>query len=84
MIQTVMKSDLELFVRTVLPFGKEDMFTIHELRGKALEKALQDTKEAEFDGEEVSVQTLVDYNEMTGAVYNENGDFIAYCIEKYK
>lgn len=75
---------MRLFIRTASPFGKESMFTIHELRGKALEKALRDTREAEFDGEEVSVQTLVDYNEMTGAVYSETGEFIAYCIEKYQ
>lgn len=52
-------------------------FTIEQLKGAALEKALQDTNEAEFDGK-ANRDTLIDYNIITGARYDENGEFVEY------
>ena len=43
-----------------------------------LEKALAETKEAEFDNEDVDRQTLIDYNRMTGCRCNDLGEFISY------
>lgn len=47
----------------------ERTYSINELTGAALEKALQETKEAEFDNEDVDRQTLMDYNRMSGSRY---------------
>lgn len=56
----------------------EKTYSIDELSGTALEKALQETKEAEFDNEYVDLQTLVDYNRMAGCRYDIYGNFMSY------
>ena len=60
------------------------VFTIDELTGDALEKALVDTKVAEFDNsDEVTREDLIEYNRMTGAIYESNGEFVDYDIRYY-
>lgn len=59
------------------------MYTIHQLKGEALEKALRETKEADFEGETVTREDLIAYNERTGSVYSETGEFLDYCQEMY-
>ena len=56
----------------------EKTYSIDELSGAALEKALQETKEAEFDNEDVDRQTLLDYNRMVGCRYDISGNFMDY------
>ena len=59
------------------------MYTIHQLKGEALEKALRETKEADFENETVTREDLIAYNERTGAVYSETGEFLDYCQGMY-
>ena len=67
-----------LFVAENEEVGLEKTYSIDELTGAALEKALAETKEAEFDNEDVDRQTLIDYNRMTGCRYDVLGEFISY------
>lgn len=67
-----------LFVAENEEMGLEKTYSIDELTGTALEKALAETKEAEFDNEDVDRQTLIDYNRMTGCRYDVLGEFISY------
>ena len=59
------------------------MYTTHELKGEALEKALRETKEADFENETVTRDDLIAYNALMGAVYSETGEFLDYCQEMY-
>lgn len=54
-----------------------EKYTIKELKGAALEKALNDTNEADFDGA-ADTETLMDYNGLMGCYYDQNGEFIDY------
>lgn len=64
--------------------NNEKYYTIYELIGDALEKALTDTREAEFDDiDAITREDLIDYNRMTGAVYESNGEFVDYDIRFY-
>jgi hypothetical protein len=54
------------------------LYTIDELDGYALEDALKDTQETEWDGEEVSREVLIDYNRLTDARYTVTGSFVGY------
>ncbi len=67
-----------LFVAENEEMGLEKTFSIDELTGAALEKALAETKEAEFDNEDVDRQTLIDYNNMTRTLYTRDGNFVEY------
>lgn len=53
-------------------------YSIDELTGAALEKALMETQEAEFDNEDVSRETLMDYNRIAGCRYDKEGNFLHY------
>ena len=67
-----------LFVAENEEMSLEKTYSIDELTGTALEKPLAETKEAEFDNEDVDRQTLIDYNRMTGCRCNDLGEFISY------
>ena len=67
-----------LFVAENEEMSLEKTYSIDELTGTALEKALAETKEAEFDNEDVDRQTLIDYNRMTGCRCNDLGEFISH------
>ena len=59
------------------------MYTIHELKGEALEKALRETKEADFENETVTRDDLIAYNALMGAVYSETGELLDCWQEMY-
>lgn len=54
------------------------LYTIDELDGYNLEVALNDTKEAEFCGEDVDRESLIDYNRLADARYTYTGYFVGY------
>ena len=80
------RADMENYIKTFKEWKNrsETMHTIHQLRGEALEKALRETKEADFKDEVVTREDLIAYNERTGAVYSETGEFLDYCPELYQ
>ena len=55
-----------------------EMYTIHELKGEALIRALNDTREAEDFSADESLDELIAFNDMTGALYDIYGDFVTY------
>lgn len=54
------------------------MYTIHELTGSALIKALNDTREAEEFSAEETLEELIAFNDMTGSLYDAYGEFVTY------
>lgn len=61
---------------------------ITELSGKAYRRALAAERREEwdgkrtYDGEPITEEVLVSYSILSGAEYDENGDFIGYFIRK--
>lgn len=55
-----------------------EMYTIHELKGDALIKALNDTREAEEFSADETLEELIVFNDMTGSLYDVYGEFVTY------
>lgn len=62
----------------------DKLYTIHELTGVALARALDETRESDFLPEEKTTdEELIAYNEWIGAVYNHDGSLADYMPELY-
>ena len=60
------------------------LYTIYELTGEALARALAETREADFLEEEHATDAdVIAYNESMCAVYNQDGSFVDYMPELY-
>ena len=60
------------------------LYTIYELTGEALARALAETREADFLEEEHATDAdVIAYNEQIGAIYNQDGSFVDYIPELY-
>ena len=60
------------------------LYTIYELTGEALARALAETREADFLEEEHATDAdVIAYNESMCAVYNQDGSFVDYIPELY-
>lgn len=60
------------------------LYTIFGLEGASREKALRDTKEAEFAGENVTKDDLISFIKLSGAIFDAEGEFLAYRPDIYE
>lgn len=72
------------------------LYEIDELKGEALQTALQSERDGDWDGKKMTPAILKDYSRMCRTKYNEKGEFVQYgegvemdcencahCIEDY-
>lgn len=60
------------------------LYPIFFLEGESREKALRNTKEAKFDGENVTEDDLISYIKLSGAIFDAEGEFLAYRPDIYE